>query len=146
VTHTPFEIDDFRRGNLLKLAEYLEHLPPEREFDMSTFADRYDLIPFTLSVAHRLECGTIGCAVGHGPCAGIDPEPGEEWTCYSDRVFVEHGSDEWDWLFDMEWADVDNTPQGAAARIRYLLEHGLPYDWQAQHGGAVSLCYGEAVE
>ena len=32
----------------------------------------------------------------------------------------------WHWCFGSEWGQCDNTPKGAAARIRYLLRHGRP--------------------
>ena len=44
------------------------------------------------------------------------------------------------WGFDMKQF-VDNTPQGLAKRSRYLIEHGLPEDWEGQMRGRVPLCY-----
>lgn len=39
---------------------------------------------------------------------------------------LEDMSVEWNWLFGSEWEDVDNTPKGAAKRIRIFLESGVP--------------------
>ena len=30
------------------------------------------------------------------------------------------------WCFSGEWCEIDNTPRGAAKRIRVLLKSGLP--------------------
>lgn len=95
-------------------------------------------------------CGTAACAVGHGPAAGIlFPEEGKYWThtyaaFYPDGrggraqfsreervvpdwstysgLFVDTREDElWDWCFGPYWSRVDDTPHGAAKRIRYML-------------------------
>lgn len=47
----------------------------------------------------------------------------------------------WYWLFSDGWRETDNTPSGAAARIRHLLSHGLPEDWREQMSGDAKLCY-----
>lgn len=47
----------------------------------------------------------------------------------------------WDWMFGAAWG-----PRGAAARIRHLLDHGLPEDWREQMSGERPLCYAERVE
>lgn len=80
-------------------------------------------------------CGTVACAVGHGPLAGIEMTPGEKkakdagvgWAVYCARAFgVSNISPEMGWLFQSWWQKKDNTPEGAAARIRYYLKHGVP--------------------
>lgn len=40
-----------------------------------------------------------------------------------------------------QWYKVDNTPEGAAKRIEYLIEYGLPHDWRLMMEGAIPLCY-----
>ena len=55
-------------------------------------------------------------------------------------------SKEWDWCFSSRWADIDNTPTGAALRIEWLLNHGLPKDWRKQMVGEAPLCYYEGGE
>lgn len=123
--------------NLEKLASYLEGLPTDYEhFDMFDFfwvkngggymyPDEAPLPP---------ECGAVACAVGHGPAAGLPALEGESWSHYSDRVF-DLGETSWNWCFSDRWKKVDNTPQGAAKRIRYMLEHGRPENSEAQRLG-----------
>src|SRR6185436_14807510 len=111
--------------NLSKLADYLLSGKLKAEFDMNWFDAGDDSAP------HLHDCGTCGCAVGHGPYAGITKESGESWLDYCLRVFGVDGgegwfetlpSPEWDWLFNAYWAEIDNTPEGAGLRIRWLLE------------------------
>jgi hypothetical protein len=80
------------------------------------------------------ECGTTACAVGWGP--SVIPTIPEDYILdidvggtprlcyprYSRRVFLDIDDCRWDWMFNEEWESVDNTPEGAAFRIDYLLK------------------------
>jgi len=141
----PIELPEEYRQNLLKLADYLSKFQEtiERRFDMSSF-DRSRSPHSTQPV-----CGSVGCAIGHGPYAGIPKLDGESWIVYWQRVFMspEHfdcsddGTDPWSWCFSEEWASIDNTAAGAAKRIYWLLDHGLPYNADDQLSGNAPLCY-----
>jgi hypothetical protein len=48
---------------------------------------------------------------------------------------------EWIWCFGSQWANTDNTPMGAAIRILWLIECGLPNNWEAQMNNQAPLCY-----
>jgi len=119
------ELTQEQRGNLEQLAAYLRSGNLQAEFDMGGYSDH---------------CGSVGCAVGHGPYAGIPKNEEELWHSYSDRVFVESIRAE-SWMFDADWELVDNTPEGAAARIEWFLEHGVPDNWVQQLEGDAPLCY-----
>jgi hypothetical protein len=128
------------RENLAKLADYLQR-PLPIDFDM----EYYGLDSSGGDVLYPSKapsCGTVACAVGCGPYAGIAPEPVEGWRAYSDRVF-DLNAPAWLWLFSTDWSEIDNTPQGAAARIRWLLDKGLPGNWKSQMFGRAPLCYRE---
>ena len=137
-----------QRANLDKLATYLESLPDDyKKFSMySFFCGPISESEFDLeTVAKRIKnganpCGTVACAIGHGPAAGIsvnDPEI-HGWFSYAKVRFgaLNHwvgsvdenseGSRLWSWLFASEWHTTDNTVKGAAARIRWYLQHGIP--------------------
>ena len=108
------------RQNLEILANYLESGKLRAAFNMQTYSD----------AAHSLltpDCGSVGCAVGHGPYAGISKDPEETWAEYTERAF-DLDMNEFRWCFSGLWAQYDNTPEGAAARIRYLLKNGAPPD------------------
>jgi hypothetical protein len=148
------------RKNLLKLADYLESLPKDyKHFDMATFASHYgnhdlpmpsDVMAAKSPKAFLADCGTVACAVGHGPAAGIAVKPDEllastfggrkkvydvAWGQYSGRVFgvdptkIFSGSSRvFQFLFGGDWDDIDNHHYGAAARIRYFLDTGVALD------------------
>lgn len=136
-----------QRRNLGKLATYLEGLPRRyRHFEMLDFTGLPDSDPEILRYVREnggvANCGTVACAVGHGPAAGILFKPEEisqklwdrhlffaDWNTYTER-FVPNGQcgdvEFFDWAFGCEWSGCDNHHWGAAARIRYLLKHGKP--------------------
>lgn len=126
-----------RRARLEKLAAYLEGLPKDYlGFEMRTFFRSEDQSEVDYALHNGgLKCGTVACALGHGPAAGIlfpeelvrDPW----WPSWNDyaSLFVGEGLEEnphYMWLFFDDWEKADNTPRGAAARIRYLLANGGP--------------------
>ena len=95
-------------------------------FDMRVFCDH--------SHGDSDHCGTAGCAVGYGPFFGIQKHANEDWFNYSHRCFINElrdgsGSDEWDWCFNSYWSRYDNSKRGAAQRIIYMLQYGVPEDW-----------------
>ena len=89
------------KDNLIKLANYLLSGASDECFDMWTYES---------------------CAIGYGPESGIPKFPGETWAEYCVRAFGVTRGHSWDWCFDGEWRYHDNTPQGAAVRILYLVE------------------------
>lgn len=131
------------RPNLKILCLKLESLPEDYEhFGMDDYYytpnKRYTLPHKALSPT---DCGTVACAAGHAPSAGIVPSsPGMSWEGYIDEYF-ELSDDEYYWCFGCEWSDVDNTHQGAAKRIRWMLANGVPDDFEDQIKGVKPLCY-----
>ena len=142
--------------NLRKLANFLLSLPEDyRHFDMETYyynPDQSDSseVGEMLAASHLLNspCGTIACALGHGPAAGIPVHDfDEEWIDYCERAFGvnyipwdEHTNmsehvlavtadpmiDPYEYMFGGHWADVDNTPHGAARRILAVCDRFEP--------------------
>jgi len=132
-----------QKQNLIKLANGLinDHNRKTR-FNMGTYAEMSD--DWDIYGMKRTECGAVGCAVGHAPFYGIKKELGESWTDYSNRTLIQHyncDDAEWRWCFTGSWKDTDNTKIGAAQRIIWLLQYGLPDDWGAQLRGDAALCY-----
>lgn len=121
------------RDNLAKLASYLEKLPADwKHFDMDVYLDAPDFTSVydaedTYAQNPDLinSCGTVACALGHGPAAGIKPNYeagcGISWWDYGTLNFTGSADNLYDWLFSSFWSHVDNTHHGAAARIRYVL-------------------------
>ena len=108
------------KESLVKLANYLLEGAQRAAFDMSYFhtPDGKD--------EYVTDCGTAGCAVGHGPYAGIPKHANEGWWDYSYRAFGVTEGRAWDWCFSGHWHHYDNTPRGAARRILCLVENGAP--------------------
>lgn len=127
-------------NNLNKLAKFLSRFreSPKRKFDMAGFTECGN---WGYEAESKTECGTVGCALGWLPSVGIPKTSEENWIQYSKRVLGFSEGYEWDWLFSEQWRRTDNTPQGAAKRIKVLLEKGLPNDWREQMRGDCSLCY-----
>lgn len=136
-----------QRRNLRALAAYLESLPENyRHFHMARYFDYNEVVSAeqqTRYARHNgglaaMPCGTVACAVGHGPAAGILMRSGElsyrtvpggpllpDWDYYGHQRFCHcdttPGQLLYNWMFMGRWAHVDNTHLGAAARIRYAL-------------------------
>jgi len=119
------QLSERQTDNLLKLAMYLLREKPT-DFDMST----YRRLPNREQPAYvcgcRTECGFVGCAIGHGPQAGIPAGTMDMWIGYSRREFIPDNTSAWAWCFAPFWSDVDNSAEGAALRILYFLRSGLP--------------------
>ena len=108
------------------LAEYTIGSSPVA-FTMRRFDDdRYFGLPLG-GATRRTDCGTVGCAVGHAPYAGIPKVLTESWEVYAQRVFgvsPDHNLIAWEWLFEADWADRDrDTAYEAAQRIQYYLDN-----------------------
>lgn len=145
------ELSTHHKANLEKLATYLEGLPKRyKHFGMASFTD--NIADWEARKKYALEnggvaqmgCGTVACAVGHGPAAGVlftkddifffsNGDARLKWWEYSYRNFCGEG-EIWEWMFGGVWADIDNTHRGAAARIRYILSgrkvpEDFDYNW-----------------
>lgn len=115
------------RNRLMKLANLLD-MVPKKSFDMRTYR--------TGSYGdHHVPCGTAGCAVGWAPSIMTERQLGSvldhdgeiSFPKVSERhLGINIDSFLWSFLFSAYWSKVDNTAKGAAARIRYFLNHGLP--------------------
>lgn len=137
-------ISSTQKKNLAKLADYLENLPAAYpRFNMRY----YNSDDTGVARSVQEDCGSVACAVGHGPDAGFPPLEDESWRNYCTRVFAKHSGRLWGWCFDGMWSYRDNTAKGAAARIRWALKHmwlfgdGVPLNWKSQLNGSEPLCY-----
>ncbi len=119
--------------NLAKLALHLRGLPADyTQFSMEYFAATQgtnmngNTHMYSELVADHY-CGSVACAVGHGPGIGLAPLVDEDWDDYQERVFgASVYSRLGSMLFSGSWAAYDNTTAGAAARIAYVVDHPHP--------------------
>ncbi len=130
------------KENLLKAADYIETIPQEK-FDMRDWRSGQ-------TSTHK--CCSVGCILGH--CTILDEKENvfrfKRWDGHIDFYdwaasffSLQRYSDEMTWLFRSQWGhnNTDNTPTGAAKRIRHFVEHGLPENWREQMNGNAPLCY-----
>jgi hypothetical protein len=129
-----------RRARLIQLADFLDTLPKRtRKFNMRLWFDdkkntfnEGDYIKAPTEIMHN--CGTAACALGWAPAAGLTVPPryifttylglsGVNWFDFA-KDFVGDRNLAHSWCFSGNWTTIDNTPHGAAARIRYLLHRG----------------------
>jgi hypothetical protein len=126
------------RENLQRMADFIRTVPQ----------DKFSMREYRSGDITLQECNSVGCVVGW--CTLLDKKENiplykdgnidfEEWSI----KFTGMGSfsNRWDWCFSMDWCYVDNTPEGAALRIEWLLNKGLPEDWDEQMRDRTSLCY-----
>lgn len=128
------------KANLLKLADYLATLPDDYEkFDMQDYMLDSEGDIIWITTQNKPSCGTVACAVGHGPAAGIRVYGDVDWSDYADRVFGYMTTDAFNYMFGSNWSDYDNTPKGAAARIRTFVALGrTPEGWHYEDAKVVS--------
>lgn len=122
--HVKVRVTAEQRRNLRKLAMYLlGKLKAAFTMDAFTESDNHGM-----GAEKLIECGSIGCALGHAPYAGIRKKRSENWWEYGQRCFVSGTNSDpvWNWCFSSYWTSRDNTPDGAAKRIVYALRHGVP--------------------
>jgi len=121
---------DHRQDNLITLARYLVvnsgsiraagGLPFGCE-DMTGFSPS----PAAIATVAQVPLPPIA----YGPQAGLRAQPGEDWPAYVQRVFGVHGHRPFMvWLQAAMWGKTEPSPMGAALRIAYALEYGVPHD------------------
>lgn len=137
--------------NLRLLAEHTEKRE-QRSFGMAHYCVKNGHVYGSGPSGHNHVCGTVKCVLGDAPALrfthkqfDINPSLGplgdiggkETWAEYSKRLFgvnrdiwnrENHDTDRaWEFLFSGSWCHIDNTPGGAAKRLRFFLEHkGYP--------------------
>ncbi len=143
LTPQELEITEEQFSNLLKLANYLEDTANlKAKFSMDQYTDHQD----DYDEDFKIKCGSVGCAIGHGPYAGIIKHEDEDWYDYSRRVFTNATSQLkedsiFTWVFHPKWKNTDNTSIGAAKRIKWFLENNIPVYFREQLNGSLPLCY-----
>jgi hypothetical protein len=100
---------------LEQLADYLDTVPQE-EFSMWDYK--------TCVIGHA--CRLFGCTLAGARDLLRNLSIGDLGINNPKYVFI----------CGAEWANIDNTPQGAAGRIRYCMNHGVG-DWRTNYSDYV---------
>jgi len=133
--HIPYIATDEQKNNLVALALHLEelarHPKPELKFNMGIF-EAWNPINGDFDDDSPDNCGAVCCALGFARRLFM-PNRNEFEYNYDDyrtmgtALFsADSFGALYDWCFNGCWESIDNTPAGAAARIRYALKHGIP--------------------
>ena len=131
-----------KRDNLQLMANHLKNNVIPENFEMDQYRANGDYI--------NPVCGSVGCTVGN--CTVLDAvNVIENFTDSEGNIYfgvwsedftgIYGGENEWHWCFGSRWSKTDNTPTGAALRIEWLLNNGLPENWDCQMSGKEKLCY-----
>jgi len=128
------------KDNLLKMANHIETIP-QKDFDMGNFRKG--------GPSNEFQCNTVGCAVGHCTILDIgnvkknfmDVNGYIEFSYWSKDFTGVYDMEQWQYLFGGGWSITDNTSQGTANRIRYVVKHGFPEDMIGQIIGIKKLSY-----
>lgn len=127
------------RDNFEQAIDILANKVSQKEFDMGNWR-AYDSEDGLISVDYFSlnDCGTVGCSLGQLPVKGTgDLAPIENdfiggkmlcWGNYMNRIFGPLSDDASKFLFSGTWAEYDNTPEGAAYRMRYYLNNRAEID------------------
>lgn len=132
------------RNNFLQAIEILENTKQE-EFNMLTFRtepDKLKCLNGGVPFYSQHDCGTIGCALGIVAAKGkgtLRPYINDfvngqlAFSIYVARFFPCYNKDDrkehmgmqnaWRFLFHSDWYFHDNTPKGAAERMKYYLNN-----------------------
>lgn len=134
--HIHPELSREQQENFVRLGRHLVMTVDDPKYDTAEFDILYTALDLTTGdelqpdqvAAHP---GPLTCsALGHGPRAGIAALPGEAWRDYQLRAYgAAFDSPLEDWLFSALWYTTDNTAVGAAMRMMYVLDYGVPGDW-----------------
>jgi hypothetical protein len=100
-------------------------------FDMHHY--RSDKDEYAKKYYNKDDCGSIGCLLGYAPeclpaieadyfadCLGVKSL---QFSRYGERIFPELNQGELNFLFSSDWANHDNTLQGAINRITHFLDN-----------------------
>lgn len=136
------------KENLQRMADHIRTVPQEM-FHMRCYRGiiKDDELIDASDCFSAVECETLGCIIGHSlvlaPELVVKNEKGviqyADWS--EEFTGIVWASSEWYWCFSFDWEYLDNTPEGAALRIEWLINHGLPKNSGIQMIGNAPLCY-----
>ena len=137
-----------QQENFVKLGRHLVRLADDPAYDAAEFDINHTALDITTgdyltpeqTAAHA---GPLACnLLGHAARAGLKPFPGEDWPAYQLRILgAEHDSPLEDWLLSFFWWKQDGTSVGAALRLMYVLDYGVPGDFELIRDGQAESDY-----
>lgn len=131
-----------QQENYVVLARHLVLAVNEPKHESAEFDISYTALDLTTGddlqpdqvASHKgpLACGLLGHAIR----AGIRALPAETWADYQLRILgAAFDSPLEDWLLSALWLGTDGTATGAALRLMYVLDYGVPGDFDLIRAG-----------
>lgn len=142
-----FEVKDlskFVKANVAKLAVLMDDIAkrPKAGFDMMCYYSDNVIEELAINKPERAvrvlhhDCQTTACAAGWAYVSPAFEAARQKYPSLEDFIkhafgtecndYFDRGNQIFSWLFSSAWNIIDNTPQGVAARARYMLTHGVP--------------------
>jgi hypothetical protein len=130
--HHHLKTNGAQEKNLIALARYL--------VTNSAAIDARQGLLFGLTTMRRfrpLPADIVGAPeipmppLAYGPLAGVAPKPGDDWRSYVARSFcIQFEQPFIHWLQAAPWQETEGSAMGAALRIAYVLDYGVPHDYR----------------
>jgi hypothetical protein len=141
--HHPIKTNGAQERNLVALAR---HLVMNRDaidargglvFGMTTMR-RFRPLPADIAASDAIAMPPFA----YGPFAGVPPKPGDDWRSYVARSFaVQFEQPFIHWVQAAPWKTTEGSALGAALRIVYVLDYGVPHDYQQIAAGEAGTDY-----
>lgn len=143
--HVPLKLERKYLNRLRRHAIFMMTQVPDEHFEMRHFFDmaynneysfqKEERLAGMATMKSRTSCGTSACSAGWAPVSLKirNVHGNNHWMNYISEVFgLDYGDPAHnqadDYFFSGGWSSYDNTPEGAGARILYVLEKGIPVD------------------
>jgi hypothetical protein len=132
-----------QEANLVALARWLvtNHAVIDARrgllFGMTTMR-RFRPLPADIAGADEMPLPPLA----YGPRAGVTPKPGDDWRSYLARSFaIQFEQPFIAWLQAEPWKTTEPSALGAALRIAYVLDYGVPHDYREIAAGEAGTDY-----
>ena len=119
--------------NFKTLLDYLRKGKLKAKFNLEMYSDGLKEI--------ETDCGSEGCAIGHGPYAGIEKLSTEAWFEYHSRTLTNSNNELWAWCFGMdngfmneELSELDNV----VIKMHIALNEGVPAIFEGKKRGEIT--------
>jgi hypothetical protein len=141
--HHHLKTNATQEANLIALARYLVTNSAAIDarhgllFGMTTMR-RFRPLPADVADSPEIPMPPLA----YGPLAGVVPKAGDDWRSYSARSFcIQYEQPFICWLQAAPWKETEGSAVGAALRIAYVLDYGVPHDYAEIAAGTAGTDY-----
>lgn len=121
---------DHRQENLITLGQHLVENARTIRANGGLAFGREDMVDVPAPDVFEAGASVPRPPLAYGPEAGLPAAQGEDWPTYCRRAFGVYDHPAFMvWLQSPMWRKTDTSPEGAALRIAYVLDYGVPHDF-----------------